>query len=163
MSTNLQDLYSASDPGELPKRPRYPYARVILLYLLFGGAVGGLWLFMLGVLATSSSTGWSPEILPFMMMGGALIGAIPALLCGIVLAMMRRYRGWTSTAIAALSGLAVTALPILVMMLHDGSWNAWQTSAALSLCGTLTAASLAWPVLPDKPEPADADPSTEEY
>lgn len=161
---DLRDLYRASDPGELPKHPRYPYASVILLYLFFGGAVGGFWFFVFNALVSSNSVSWSPIILLFIMMSGALIGAIPALLCGTVLTVMRRYRGWISTAIAALSGLAATAaLPILAVMRQDGGQNIWQIIGVLSLCGTLSAASLAWLVLPAKPKPADDAPSTEGY
>lgn len=79
------------------RQPEYPNARVILTFALLGGALGGLLMALLDALANALA-GIVVVSLDFVlivaMLLGAIVGCLPATLCG--LAERRCVRSWQS-------------------------------------------------------------------
>ena len=67
---------------------RYPYLRTILLYTLFGGALGGVLSFIASCLIPGDDCNGTPTLhgLFTLLWGNALVGLPAALFTGIVLA-----------------------------------------------------------------------------
>lgn len=85
---------------------RYPYLRTILLYALFGGALGGVLSFIASCLIPGDDCNGTPTLhgLFTLLWGSALVGLPAALFTGIVLAALRRYRSPSSNLIASAIG-----------------------------------------------------------
>lgn len=111
----------ASTVASLPVKPKaaqpYPYVRVILGFALLGGATGGLILALGSALLDGMGEGiaaWLPVLLVFMIYG-ALLGLVPALLCGVWLALWQTRRNAAGLLHAALAGTVVSGLCLLLV------------------------------------------------
>ena len=115
----------ASTVASLPVKPKaaqpYPYVRVVLGFALLGGATGGLILGLVGaLLGRGGDAATLLDILLLIVFAGAVLGLVPAFLCGLWLAVSRARRnetGLLSAALvgAALVGAAISALYLLVI------------------------------------------------
>ena len=98
-----------------PSQPEDPNARVITVFTLLGGSVGGVLLALavwwLGDISRSYFDGNS---LLFLLCVGVLLGGglgcLPAAVCGILLAKKQLTRAWQSSLIAAGYGAMVGAI-----------------------------------------------------
>ena len=128
------------------RQPEYPNARVILTFALFGGALGGL---LMALFDTLPDARTGIMVIPFdfdfvlsaAMLLGAIVGCLPATLCGLILAWRRCVRSWQSAGFAALVGGAAS-----VLLMVD-----WALDGRLLACGVIgaiTAAILSTLVLP---------------
>ena len=104
----------------LPAQPEtaqpYPYVRVILGFALLGGATGGLILGLVGaLLGRGGDAATLLDILLLIVFAGAVLGLVPAFLCGLWLAVSRARRNETGLLSAALVGAAISALYLLVI------------------------------------------------
>ena len=97
---------------------RYPYLRTILLYALFGGALGGV----LSFIASCLSSGYDRnETLTLhglftLLWGSALVGLPAALFTGIALAALRHYHSPSSSLIASAIGAVASGLYIFMIV-----------------------------------------------
>nr|WP_314228647.1 hypothetical protein [uncultured Kingella sp.] len=120
--------------GLAKRQPEYPNARVILTFALFGGALGGLLMVLLDVMADALT---GIMVVPFdfdfvlivAMLLGAIVGCLPATLCGLILAWRRCVRSWQSTGFAAVVGGAAS-----VLLMVD-----WALDGRLLACGVIGA------------------------
>ena len=84
---------------------------------MLGGATGGLILALGSALLDGMGEGiaaWLPVLLVFMIYG-ALLGLVPALLCGVWLALWQTRRNAAGLLHAALSGTVVSGLCLLLV------------------------------------------------
>ena len=97
---------------------RYPYLRTILLYALFGGALGGVLFFIDRCLIPGYDCNKTPTLhgLFTLLWGSALVGLPAALFTGIVLAALRRYRSPSSSLIASAIGAVASGLYIFMIV-----------------------------------------------
>ena len=118
------------------RQPEYPNTRVILTFALFGGALGGLLMALFDALANALA-GIVVVSLDFVlivaMLLGAIVGCLPATLCGLILAWRRCARSWQSAGLAALVGSAASAL-----LTVD-----WALDGRLLMCGVIGAMAAA--------------------
>ena len=110
----------ASTVASLPVKPKaaqpYPYVRVILGFALLGGATGGLILGLVGaLLGRGGDAATLLDILLLIVFAGAVLGLVPAFLCGLWLAVSRARRNETGLLSAALVGAAISVLYLLVI------------------------------------------------
>lgn len=98
---------------------RYPYLRTILLYALFGGALGGVLFFIDRCLIPGYDCNETPTLhgLFILLWGSALVGLPAALFTtGIALAALRRYRSPSSSLIASAIGAVASGLYIFMIV-----------------------------------------------
>ena len=100
--------------------PRYPYPRIVLLYALFGGGLGGLLSFIVPCLIPRQDCLEIPTLTAVftMLIFSIVFGCLPALFTGIALALaaLRRYRSFPSSIIASIIGAMVSSLYILITL-----------------------------------------------
>ena len=94
--------------------PRYPYPRIVLLYALFGGGLGGLLSFIVPCLIPRQDCLEIPTLTAVftMLIFSIVFGCLPALFTGIALAALLRYRSFASNIIGAM----VSSLYILITL-----------------------------------------------
>ena len=105
----------ASTVASLPVKPKaaqpYPYVRVVLGFALLGGATGGLILGLVGaLLGRGGDAATLLDILLLIVFAGAVLGLVPAFLCGIWLALCQTRRNAGGLLHAALAGAATSAV-----------------------------------------------------
>ena len=110
----------ASTVASLPVKPKaaqpYPYVRVVLGFALLGGATGGLILGLVGaLLGRGGDAATLLDILLLIVFAGAVLGLVPAFLCGLWLAVSRARSNETGLLSAALVGAAISVLYLLVI------------------------------------------------
>ena len=98
--------------------PRYPYPRIVLLYALFGGGLGGLLSFIVPCLIPRQDCLEIPTLTTVftMLIFSIVFGCLPAVFTGIALAALRRYRSFASSIIASIIGAMVSSLYILITL-----------------------------------------------
>ena len=107
----------------------YPFLKVITLYALLGGFIGGM---QVGTIATLSELDNLKEIpefigtLLFFGVLGILFGCIPATTAGFIIAKCRLYKNiWWHYPVIALIGFIPSAICGLFLILIDGI-HKWQ-------------------------------------
>ena len=120
---------------------RYPYLRTILLYALFGGALGGVLTFIASCLIPGYDYYGTPTLNSlFTLLGGsALVGLPAALFTGIILAALRRYRSPSSSLIASAIGAVASGLYIfmIVFLIRIRMYDAVILFAAIGAVASL--------------------------
>ena len=125
-----------------PNQPEYPNARVITVFTLLGGSVGGV-LLALAVwwLGDISSSYFDGNSLLFLLCVGVLLGGglgcLPAAVCGILLAKKQLTRAWQSSLIAAgygamvgaISGALLLSIQLVWVLAFTGGLSALVLSA----------------------------------
>ncbi len=98
--------------------PRYPYPRIVLLYALFGGGLGGLLSFIVPCLIPRQDCLEVPTLTTVftMLIFSIVFGCLPALFTGIALAALRRYRSPSSSLIASAIGAVASGLYIFMIV-----------------------------------------------
>ncbi len=93
------------------RQPEYPNARVIAVFTLLGGVLGGLLVtFLMYLTVVMSPPHLVDDSLPqrflylSVLLGGSM-GCVPAALCGVLLAKEQLIRAWKSSLIAAWYGV----------------------------------------------------------
>lgn len=124
------------------RQPEYPNARVIAVFTLLGGGLGGL-LVLLALLPIGlvEQQGLG-ELWGLGMALGVVIGTLPATLCGVLLAFLRAAYSGENVALAVAAGALASAAMGLVWA-HDGIVAVWTACT-----GGLSAAILSAIVLP---------------
>lgn len=121
------------------RQPEYPNARVIAVFTLLGGGLGGL----LVLLAIGQAFGVGVGELWLLGMAlGVAMGTLPAALCGVLLAFLRAEYSGSNVALAVAVGALASAAMGLVWA-HDGIAAVWTACV-----GGLSAAILSAIVLP---------------
>ena len=121
------------------RQPEYPNARVIAVFTLLGGGLGGL----LVLLAIGQAFGAGVGGLWLLGMAlGVAMGTLPAALCGVLLAFLRAEYSGSNVALAVAVGALASAAMGLVWA-HDGIAAVWTACV-----GGLSAAILSAIVLP---------------
>ena len=122
------------------RQPEYPNARVIAVFTLLGGGLGGL-LVLLALLPIGlvEQQGLG-ELWGLGMALGVVIGTLPAAVCGVLLAFLRAAYSGGHVAVAA-GALASAAMGLV--WAHDGIVAVWTACT-----GGLSAAILSAIVLP---------------
>ena len=112
---------------------RYPYLRTILLYALFGGALGGVLFFIARCLIPGYPCNGTLTLhgLFTLLWGSALVGLPAALFTGIVLAALRRYRSPSSSLIASAIGAVASGLYIFTIVFRIRMYEAVILFAAI--------------------------------
>lgn len=135
---------------EATQSRRYPYVRVILGFSLLGGATGGAVLAVgtafFGNVGGSGAVALLLVVLVFMTYG-AFLGLLPALLCGVWLALWKTQRTAGGLLHAVLAGAVVSGLCMMLFTQDSGS-------AVLGLLGGAAAFLLGALLLPAPPEAA---------
>lgn len=120
---------------------RYPYLRTILLYALFGGALGGVLFFIARCLIPGYPCNGTLTLHGlFTLLGSsALVGLPAALFTGIVLAALRRYRSPSSSLIASAIGAVASGLYIfmIVFLIRIRMYDAVILFAAIGAVASL--------------------------
>ena len=118
---------------------RYPYLRTILLYALFGGALGGVLFFIASCLIPGYYCDGTPTLNSlFTLLGSsALVGLPAALFTGIVLAALRRYRSPSSSLIASAIGAVASGLYIFMIVFRIRMYDAVILFAAIGAVASL--------------------------
>ena len=120
---------------------RYPYLRTILLYALFGGALGGVLFVIASCLILGDDCNGTPTLhgLFTMLWSSALVGLPAALFTGIVLAALRRYRSPSSSLIASAIGAVASGLYIfmIVFLIRIRMYDAVILFAAIGAVASL--------------------------
>lgn len=101
----------------------YPYAKVILGFTLFGGALGGTLVFFYGMMEESDFSGLLTTALFSFIYIGVLFGTAPSLCTGLWLAWRRKKRTLGGLLEAALAGAAITALIAVGMFSWANTWD----------------------------------------
>ncbi len=121
------------------RQPEYPNARVIAVFTLLGGGLGGLLVLLPIGLVEQQGLG---ELWGLGMALGVVIGTLPAALCGVLLAFLRAAYSGENVALAVAAGALASAAMGLVWA-HDGIVAVWTACT-----GGLSAAILSAIVLP---------------
>lgn len=121
------------------RQPEYPNARVIAVFTLLGGGLGGLLVLLAIGQAFGAGVG---ELWLLGMALGVVIGTLPAALCGVLLAFLRAAYSGENVALAVAAGALASAAMGLVWA-HDGIVAVWTACT-----GGLSAAILSAIVLP---------------
>ena len=93
------------------RQPEYPNARVIAMFTLLGGVLGGLLVTFLMYLTVVMNPPHLVDVslpqrfLPVSVLLGSGMGCVPAALCGVLLAKEQFIRAWKSSLIAAWYGV----------------------------------------------------------
>ena len=118
---------------------RYPYLRTILLYALFGGALGGVLFLIASCLIPGYYCDGTPTLNSlFTLLGSsALVGLPAALFTGIVLAALRRYRSPSSSLIASAIGAVASGLYIFMIVFRIRMYDAVILFAAIGAVASL--------------------------
>lgn len=143
--------------AETPERP-YPYVRVILCFSLLGAPLGSA---ILGIAASVFTmrleSGFTLEagsvlIMVFVLVG-SVVGLVPAVLCGIWLAVWRVHRTWLGIFNAFVSGGLLSWLCTVAVLASMGGETKIFIPGAWILIGAGggSALILALLVLPRKP------------
>ena len=104
------------------RQPEYPNARVIAVFTLLGGSVGGV---LLALLAIGQAFGAGVGELWLLGMAlGVAMGTLPAALCGVLLAFLRAEYSGSNVALAVAVGALASAVMGLVWA-HDGIAAVW--------------------------------------
>lgn len=122
------------------RQPEYPNARVILTFALLGGLLMALLDAMANALAGIVVVSFDFVLIVTMLLG-AIVGCLPATLCGLILAWRRCVRSWQSAGFAVLVG-GVASVLLTVDWALDGRL------LACGVIGAITAAILSALVLP---------------
>ena len=123
------------------RQPEYPNTRVILTFALLGGALGGLLMALFDALANALASIVVVSldfVLIVAMLLGAIVGCLPATLCGLILAWRRCVRSWQSAGFAAVVGGAASVLLLTVHRALDGRLLACGVIGAMA-AGILSA------------------------
>ena len=121
------------------RQPEYPNARVIAVFTLLGGGLGGLLVLLAIGQAFGAGVG---ELWLLGMALGVAMGTLPAALCGVLLAFLRAEYSGSNVALAVAVGAWASAAMGLVWA-HDGIAAVWTACV-----GGLSAAILSAIVLP---------------
>ena len=121
------------------RQPEYPNARVIAVFTLLGGGLGGLLVLLAIGQAFGAGVG---ELWLLGMALGVAMGTLPAALCGVLLAFLRAEYSGSNVALAVAVGALASAAMGLVWA-HDGIAAVWTACT-----GGLSAAILSAIVLP---------------
>ena len=121
------------------RQPEYPNARVIAVFTLLGGGLGGLLVLLAIGQAFGAGVG---ELWLLGMALGVAMGTLPAALCGVLLAFLRAEYSGINVALAVAVGALASAAMGLVWA-HDGIAAVWTACV-----GGLSAAILSAIVLP---------------
>lgn len=121
------------------RQPEYPNARVIAVFTLLGGGLGGLLVLLAIGQAFGAGVG---ELWLLGMALGVAMGTLPAALCGVLLAFLRAAYSGENVALAVAAGALASAAMGLVWA-HDGIVAVWTACT-----GGLSAAILSAIVLP---------------
>ena len=121
------------------RQPEYPNARVIAVFTLLGGGLGGLLVLLAIGQAFGAGVG---ELWLLGMALGVAMGTLPAALCGVLLAFLRAEYSGSNVALAVAVGALASAAMGLVWA-HDGIAAVWTACV-----GGLSAAILSAIVLP---------------
>lgn len=121
------------------RQPEYPNARVIAVFTLLGGGLGGLLVLLAIGQAFGAGVG---ELWLLGMALGVAMGTLPAALCGVLLAFLRAEYSESNVALAVAVGALASAAMGLVWA-HDGIAAVWTACV-----GGLSAAILSAIVLP---------------
>ena len=121
------------------RQPEYPNARVIAVFTLLGGGLGGLLVLLPIGLVEQQGLG---ELWGLGMALGVVIGTLPAALCGVLLAFLRAAYSGENVALAVAAGALASAAMGLVWA-HDVIVAVWTACT-----GGLSAAILSAIVLP---------------
>ena len=121
------------------RQPEYPNARVIAVFTLLGGGLGGLLVLLAIGQAFGAGVG---ELWLLGMALGVAMGTLPAALCGVLLAFLRAEYSGSNVALAVAVGALASAAMGLVWA-HDGIAAVWTACG-----GGLSAAILSAIVLP---------------
>lgn len=137
--------------------PSYPRGKVIGVYGLLGGVVGGLILFFYIAIGISIDIGIPlRDSLPFVKMAPTFIlvgffgGLLPALLTGYIVSKFKIYFNSVAKVFPLfIIGFMSTFLFVVWFMIGDGSVNSSMTSDILFCCnGGVSAIITGWFVLP---------------
>ena len=120
------------------RQPEYPNARVIAVFTLLGGGLGGLLVLLAIGQAFGAGVG---ELWLLGMALGVAMGTLPAALCGVLLAFLRAEYSGINVALAVAVGALASAAMGLVWA-HDGIAAVWTACV-----GGLSAAILSAIVL----------------
>ena len=137
------------------RQPEYPNARVIAVFTLLGGVLGGLLVtFLMYLSVVMSPPHLVDDFLPqrFLYLSvllGESMGCIPAALCGVWLAKEQLTRSWESSLMAAGYG-AVSGVVAGIIFLNI------PASLVFAPIGALSAAILAAVVLPKANKTSEA-------
>ena len=137
------------------RQPEYPNARVIAVFTLLGGGLGGLLVtFLMYLTVVMNPPHLVDDSLPqsflylSVLLGGSM-GCVPAALCGVWLAKEQLTRSWESSLMAAgygaVSGVATGIVCLNIIML-----------LVFAPIGALSAAILAAVVLPKANKTSEA-------
>ena len=121
------------------RQPEYPNARVIAVFTVLGGGLGGLLVLLAIGQAFGAGVG---ELWLLGMALGVAMGTLPAALCGVLLAFLRAEYSGSNVALAVAVGALASAAMGLVWA-HDGIAAVWTACV-----GGLSAAILSAIVLP---------------
>ena len=121
------------------RQPESPNARVIAVFTLLGGGLGGLLVLLAIGQAFGAGVG---ELWLLGMALGVAMGTLPAALCGVLLAFLRAEYSGSNVALAVAVGALASAAMGLVWA-HDGIAAVWTACV-----GGLSAAILSAIVLP---------------
>ena len=121
------------------RQPEYPNARVIAVFTLLGGGLGGLLVLLAIGQAFGAGVG---ELWLLGMALGVAMGTLPAALCGVLLAFLRAEYSGSNVALAVAVGALASAAMGLVWA-HDGIAAVWTACV-----GGLSAAVLSAIALP---------------
>ena len=137
--------------------PGYPRGKVIGVYGLFGGMVGGLILFLYIAIGMSMAIGIPlrdsllfVKMAPAFILAGFFGGLLPALLAGYIVSKFKIYFNSVAKVFPLfITGFISTFLFVMWFMIGDGSVNSSMISDILFCCnGGVSAIITGWFVLP---------------